>query len=188
MVTLRFRTTSPQAIERLKAKAPIACARALNRAIASANTVMVREIGQFTSLKASEVRDRIGVEPARPDRLRARLSASYKKVPLIKFGASGPEPSRGKGGGVTARLGGTRTRYPRAFIATMPSGHRGVFQRAEWGAVKSRNPRTQGIRERFGPSIAHVFVKHRAIGLARGEEQLVKNLQSEFRFAIQQPV
>lgn len=187
MVTLTFTTTSARAIDRLKAKAPIAQARALNRAIASAKTVMVREISQFTSLEASQVRDKIGVEQARPDRHRARLSASYKKIPLIQFRATGPEPSRGKGGGVSATVGGTRSRYPHAFIATMrPSGHRGVFQRYAGVAVKSRDPRTQGIRQRFGPSIAHVFVKFRAVGLARGEEQLLKNLQSEFRFVLSQ--
>jgi len=31
-----------------------------------------------------------------------------------------------------------------------------------------------------------VFVKFRAVGLARGEEQLLKNLQSEFRFVLSQ--
>ncbi len=180
MVTLTFRVTSAAAVERLKAKAPMAQARALNRAIASAKTAMVRVISDDLGVKASEVRDRIGVEDARPDRLRARLSASYKRIPLIDFKAQGPEPSLGKGRGVTAKLGRSRGRYPDAFIATMTSGHRGVFRRKSLGRLP--------IRELFGPSVAHVFVKHVDVGLARGEEQLLKNLQSEFRFALQQPV
>lgn len=179
MVTLTLRLTSDRAIDRLKAQAPIAQARALNRAIASAKTAMVRVIGQDLGVKASDLRDKIGVEEARPDRLRARLSASYKRIPVIDFGAKGPEPSLGKGRGVTAKLGPSRTRYTNAFIATMQSGHRGVFRRT----AKGRLP----IRELFGPSVAHVFLKHVAVGQARGEEQLLKNLQSEFRFALTQP-
>ena len=87
-------------------------------------------------------------------------------------------PSRGRGRGVTAKVGPSRTRYPHAFLAQMRSGHLGVFQRVG----RTRLP----IRELRGPSIAHVFGKYVAVGIARGEEQLKKNLQSEFRFALRQ--
>lgn len=164
-------------IDRLVANAPYAIARALNRSIASAKTVMVREIASDMDLAAGDVRDRIGVvEASAPDRLRATLTAIPTRIPLIAFHARGPEPSRGRGRGVTARLPGGAGTYAHAFIASMASGHRGVFQRV--------GTRRLPIRELQGPSVLHVFVKHVAVGLARGEEQLVKNLQSELRFAI----
>jgi hypothetical protein len=84
------------------------------------------------------------------------------------------------------RGGGGRT-IPNAFIARMQSGHVGVFQRVA-GSSGRRGPapnRSQlPIRELFGPSIWQVFKKYEAVGLARGREQLIKNLQSEFRFVL----
>jgi len=83
-------------------------------------------------------------------------------------------PSRGKGRGVTARLGGRTKRYSNAFLATMASGHQGVFQRK----TTARLP----IKELFGPSIGHVFLKLIDIGKARAIEQFGKNLVAELRF------
>jgi hypothetical protein len=164
--------------DRLRAAGRVAVPRALNRAIGSAKVAMARLIADDMRLKVGDVTEKIRVEEARPDKLVARLYASPKRIPLIDFAAKGPEPSRGKGRGVTANLGGGRNRYPNAFIATMRSGHRGVFARK----AKARLP----IRELFGPSIAFVFQKHHDVGLARGREQLEKNLRSEFRFALSQ--
>jgi hypothetical protein len=165
-----------RAIRALKAKAPIAIVRALNKSIESAKVAMAREVSTDMGLKVGDVKNRISVREARGDNFSATLYASASPIPLIEFGATGPEPSRGKGRGVTAKLSAKRTRYPHLFIATMRSGHRGVFGRAE-GAKRLK------IIERHGPSIAHVFAKHVDVGIARGEEQLVKNLKSEFRFA-----
>lgn len=162
-------------VEELRTRAPIAIARALNRSIASAKTVMVKEVSTDMGLKVSDLRDRIRTDEATAMRHVARLYASSKRIPLVDFDAKGPSPSRGQGRGVTAKLSGVRTRYPNAFLADMKSGHRGVFQRK----AKPRLP----IRELLGPSIARVFLKHVDVGIARGEEQLVKNLQSELKFA-----
>jgi len=164
-----------RAFDRLQASAPQAIVRALNRSIASAKTAMVRVIAQDTGLKQADVRERVWVREARPDRLVAALQASPARLPLLLYGATGPEPSRGQGRGVRARLKGGAGRYPHAFLATMASGHRGVFQRSKTGRLP--------IGELHGPSIVRVFEKHVAVGTARGEEQLVKNLTWEFRFA-----
>src|SRR6185295_6722251 len=106
-----------------------ATVRALNRGIASARTLMVREIARDTGLKSADVRNALPMREATANNLTATLAASLKRIPLIKFNARGPEPSRGKGRGVTYRLTGSRGRHPNAFIATMGSGHRGVFAR-----------------------------------------------------------
>jgi hypothetical protein len=164
-----------RALARLRTKAPQAITRALNRAITSARVVMVREVARDLGIKQATVRDRMSVEQAKPGTERARLSASLKRIPLIEFNARGPEPSRGKGRGVAYRLGGAK-RLPHAFIATMRSGHRGVFERV--------GTRRLPIHELKGPSIGHVFARHVDEGLARGQEALVKNLESEFRFVL----
>lgn len=181
MVRLTFTTTSPRAIDRLKEKAPIAIARALNKSIASAKTVMVRVIGQDMGLKAVDVRDRIGLRPATANHHVATLYAHASRIPLIDFNAKSTKS------GVIYRIGsGGRQRISNAFIARvkgpLPSGvvspgHTGVFVRRG----KTRLP----IDQLFGPSIWGVFKKNEAVGIARGQEQLEKNLKSEFRFALE---
>jgi hypothetical protein len=188
MADLTVTTNAPEMIQRLKSRAPLAQMRALNRAIGSANVAMVRVIAPDIGVKQGVVKDRIRTELATPERLRARLYANAKRIPLIELGAKGPEPSRGRGAGVTVKSAGARKSIPGAFIATMRSGHRGVFQRAGGGAGGRRGPapnRSQlPIRELFGPSIWQVFRKFEYVGIARGREQLIKNLQSEFKFAL----
>lgn len=173
-LTLDTRQTTA-AFRRLREKTPIAIARALNRSADSGKTVMVRAMSQDLGIKVSDVRDTVGVSRARPDRHEAQLIATGARIPLIKLHARGPEPSRGKGRGVRWRLPGSRGHDPHAFIATMPSGHRGVFKRKARARL--------GIYELHGPSIPQVFTKFRAMGLARMTEQLVKNLRHELRFA-----
>jgi hypothetical protein len=151
-----------------------ALVRALNRAIASGRTVMVREIARDTGLTSKVVRDALPVQEASVNRPEARLAASLKRIPLINFGARGPEPSRGRGRGVTYRLRGGRNRVERAFIARMQSQHRGVFVRVG----KARLP----IRELFGPSLGHVFAKFRPAALARIREAFDKNFAHELGF------
>lgn len=165
-----------RAIRQLQAKAKPAIARALNRSIASGKTAMVRLIADDMRLKQADIRDKLTITPATPTRLVATLGASMKRIPVMAFNARGPVPSRGKGRGVTART--PAGRYPHAFIATVGAGHTGVFERKG----TARLP----IRELFGPSIGHVFEKYRPQGLARAEEQLVKNVSHELRFALSQ--
>lgn len=183
---LKIWTNAPEMIAKLKGRAPIAQMRALNRAIGSAGVAMVRVVASDIGVKQGVVKERIRTELATPERLRARIYANAKRIPLIDLGAKGPEPSRGRGRGVTVKSKGGRQAIPNAFIATMRSGHRGVFQRV--GGAGRRGPapnRSQlPIRELFGPSIWQVFRKLEHVGIARGREQLIKNLQSEFKFAL----
>lgn len=159
----------------LKQKLPNALARAINRTIGSVRTVMVREIAGDIGSSSKGVRDALSLREAVPERPEAILGAKLKRIPLIQFNATGPEPSRGRGRGVSYKLGSQgRNRIQTAFIATMPSGHRGVFVRKARARL--------GIRELFGPSIGHVFGKHRDAGLARARQTLVPNLRHELDF------
>ncbi len=169
------KTLSTKAFARLKHDAPYAIARALNRSGASGKTIMVREISREIGVKVGDVRDTVTVSQAHTGRLQVDVIATGKRIALEDFHAKGPMPSRGRGKGVTYRIGSTRKTLPHAFRARMPSGHIGVFQRS--GAA--RLP----IHEKFGPSLPHVFRKFKSLGLARMKEQLIKNLQHEFRFA-----
>jgi len=180
MATTRvtFNTSAvTSAIAQLKARARPAIARALNRSADSAKTAMVRVIATDMGLKVGAVREFVMVDRATPERLIATFRASAERVPLIDFGAKGPEPSRGKGRGVTAKLKGGAGRYPNAFIAPMRSGHRGVFQR-------KRGVARLGIYELRGPSIWQSFRNNETAAIVRAHEQLAKNLPHELAFAL----
>jgi hypothetical protein len=176
-ITTRFDTSDFRAgITRFRQKAPKAIARALNRSIRSGQTQAVRDVSKDVGLNQAAVRDRVTLSDATPSALVARLGFSLARIALIHFGATGPRPSRGKGRGVSYRIGGRRGRLPHAFIATMRSGHRGVFARTR----QARLP----VRELRGPSVGHVFEKHLPAAKARAGEQLTKNLAHELKFAL----
>lgn len=151
-------------------------ARAINRSANSGKTLGARLVSQDMGLKVGAAKEFINVRPATESKLEATITASARRVPVLDFNARGPEPSRGRGNGVRAR---TQTgRYPKAFIATMPStGHRGVFQR------KDGAPRLK-IYELFDISIWTSFHKQTNEIQARVQEQLDKNVASEINYAL----
>jgi len=112
----------------------------------------------------------------------ASLGASLKRISLMKFHAKGPIPTRGKGRGVTYRLNGGKGRLAHAFIATMESGHQGVFERSP-GKFMRKSKTRQAIHEKYGPSIGQVFRKFRPVGLARALEVFQTNFDHELQFA-----
>lgn len=166
-------TKAKAALGYLKTMAKPRLARALNRSRDSAKTFMVRALADDMGLQQKDLRPSVLTKDAVPQRLVATMSASLKRLPLIRFGAV-----QLKRAGVRARIGSNRKTYPGAFIATMPSGHRGVFQRRD----KARLP----IDEKHGPSIGHVFDKHAPAAAARATEQLTKNVQTEVRYLLRQ--
>lgn len=155
-------------------KLPGVIRRCLDRAGVSGRTAMAKLISEDTGLPSSRVKKAIIVTRVGDSGI--ALSASRLRLPLIDFQARGPEPSRGRGRGVSYRLPSGRGRIPNAFIATMKSGHRGVYKRFGSGRLP--------IIELRGPSIGHVFEKFLPQGQAAGEESLRKNMKHEISFAL----
>ena len=154
-------------------KFPRVVRRAVKRAGTSARAVMVKEMGKDTGLPAKRIKGEVKTTPLGDTGV--RLEVAGRRLPLIDFKARGPEPSRGRGRGVSYRLPGGRGRAPRAFIATL-RGRRGVFRRQ----TAARGP----LEELHGPSLTRVFEKFMPLGAQRGREALVKNLRSEISFAL----
>lgn len=151
-----------------------ALSRAMNRAVVSARTVMVREVAADLHVRQVDVKPYIGSRNARPDALEGRVFAKprgKRGIPLGQLQPAGPEPSRGHGAGVTVQ----GARFPHAFVWTM-RGHRGVFERRGTKRLPLDELRTRPI-----PAI---FAAHRSAGLARAAESLTTNLQSELRYAL----
>lgn len=159
---------------------PKVVARALNRAIAAVQTRAVRAIADDLGVVQREVRKTMSVRKAVASQAlqEASITSTGKRIPLLAFRARGPEPSRGKGAGVTYRLPTGRGRAPHAFLATMKTGHRGVFQRK---AGATRLP----IVELRGPSVPRVFKKHLDATLETEAAALFeKNVLHEIEYAI----
>lgn len=182
-----------QAINRLGPKEILkASIRAVTRTGKNSKTAWVREIAKNMGLKQSVVRDRIFVSTAKTKEggASATLSADSRKIPLIDFGARGRFPSRGKGSGVRAKLAppGAGT-YPSAFIAQMPSTHKGVYQRSTTKFMRKQKPNQkprQAIYELMGPSIAHVAQNTGQVARDRANEMLSTNFQAELNYLVQQ--
>lgn len=149
-----------------------ATVRALNRALTTGRATVARLVAADMKLPVGAVKDEIRVEKATASTLSIRLRASLKRIPIYDFDAKRVKA------GVSFRSGAggkTRSRIPGGFIATMPTGHTGVFTRRG----KARLP----IDEKFGPSIGHVFIKHQASGIDAMREAFNVNLAHELEFA-----
>jgi Prophage minor tail protein Z (GPZ). len=165
-----------QAMQSAPARTARGTARALNRALTTGRADMASRLAKDMGLRARDAKEAITTEQARPDRLQVRLVASLRRRPLYDFGAKGPIPSYGKGKGVSYRIGSKgRGRVGSAFIATMPSGHTGVFRRVTTHRLK--------IIELFGPSIGHVFNAHRADVVEVMRAAFTARLGHELKFA-----
>lgn len=165
------------ALANVKNGVPRAVTRAINRTLTTVRAAAAREVAEDIGVPVRQVTERMDITKATFNRLAGRIRISGTRIPLVELRPAGPEPSRGKGRGVSYSLGGQRRRIHQAFLATMRSGHRGVFRR-EPGA--GRLP----IIELRGPSIPRVAGKKairdamHTLGLAT----LEKNLQHEVAF------
>ena len=165
--------------------APLVMARAVNRAGTAGKTAMVKAVAADTGIQQKAITNEIRLSRASRSEPTFSVEVRGRRIPLIAFQARGPEPSRGRGRGVSYRLPTGRGNAPSAFIATMRTGHRGVFKRIGSSSGKSRGAWSLNlpIVELRGPSLPHVFEKHVADFFRAAEPSLLKNLASEISFA-----
>lgn len=155
-----------------------ATVRTLNRTAEWARTRTLDAIVGNLALKRSDLdgRHRFGGVTlgarANRNRLVAGVSITGARIPLYRFGGSPTQPPNGvRQTGISYKLdagGGRTTVTKNAFVARMPSGHVGFFQRvpgadyrvrviAKSGLRAGKTIEVQrGIHELRGPSIPHV--------------------------------
>jgi hypothetical protein len=123
---------------------------------------MVKEVARDTGLSSKYIKRDLRLDKATRTKPVVAIEIVGRRIPLIAFSARGPEPSRGKGRGVSYRLPTGRGRIANAFIATVGiGGHRGVFKRMGPSRHKSVGAWSKNlpIVELRGPSLPHVFEK-----------------------------
>lgn len=122
---------------------------ALNDMAKQTRTQASRIIRQTYNIKSAALKANLKLSFASPNNLRASVSAEVQSLPVFAF-----SPSQNKQGvKVTIKRGNSKT-IQHAFIATMPSGHKGVFSRFDGKGTKLSN--RLPIKELYtiGPSAA----------------------------------
>lgn len=120
-----------------------AIARALNRTASSAKSQASKEIRQVYKIGTKWIKDRIKITNAKSGTLEARVWAEGSPIPALAFA------KWSKRNGVTLNVKGQRKKLPGAFMATMKSGHQGIFIRSQSsrtymaGQLQTRRQRVQ---------------------------------------------
>lgn len=133
---------------------------ALNRSMSSTRTESARIISRELGLKVGDVKNRLTLVKATDVRLTSEIHGTGKRIPLIHFKARQAKE------GVVVNLGGKRVLYRGHFIATMPTGHRGVFFRKGGRRVYRRDDKGHvysselPIVERTGPGIPQTITRN----------------------------
>lgn len=112
-----------------------ALAGAINKVTAKATTRVKREIKKRVSLKMSSISEAVKTvkTSAKSDPIVGKIRLSDSPRPLIDF------PNRRLKKGYSVRIRpGKPSKFPRAFAATMKSGHRGLFGRVKGTDVKPK--------------------------------------------------
>lgn len=172
---------------------PNATRRAINKTADQVKSQAAKEISDSWGFKRIEVRRAINIRRANFKKLVAVLSASGRPRPLIKLATSVRQTRRG----VVARIGGKSKLYEGTYIATMPSGHRGIFKTlgGRRGTTrKTLKGKNKGqmyqpglpIQELFAPSIPTAFVARRTQDLMRRavRERFPKLFEHEIKYAL----
>lgn len=123
--------------------------RAINRSLAKGKTIATRLIARKRNLKSKDVRPKVTLWKASETNQRAEIRAKGAMIPLYKTKTA---KTQTKLGVKAAAEQGKRRLYKGAFIAMMPNGKIGVFDRVDG------TPRLP-IRERMLPSVAHTLIQ-----------------------------
>lgn len=158
--------------------------RALNKMADQVKVQAAREIRDAGyGLKVAAIKKAIGIKRANAGAVVAVVKATGQPVAIINYSA------RPVKNGVTVSVKNGRKLIRGAFIATMPSGHTGVYERVGDRHKKvTRNGKAQWrglpIKEVYGPSIPSAFMndKVQSALLDAVHEKFPKLLQHEIEY------
>ncbi|RWQ35830.1 MAG: hypothetical protein EOS20_17300 [Mesorhizobium sp.] len=145
---------------------------AVNTTAKQVRTFAARIVAKAGGLKRGDVDPSIRIYPySRPSTLTATVRGSGRPIALVKFAARQTKP------GVTANAWGTRKLYKGTFIATMRSGHTGVFVRE----TKKRVP----VKELWGAGVTQVMTQAIESGgiMAEAQDKLLTNVVRQLKRA-----
>jgi hypothetical protein len=104
--------------------------RAINKTLTTTRAKAVDEIALDLNLTKTSIRNSFTFSRASYSAPRGHVLSISRPVPLIQF--RGTRALARGGVSVQVKNSGPRTVLRHAFIATMLSGHKGIFERQEW--------------------------------------------------------
>ena len=104
-------------------------ARAINHTLAKVRTASSKEIRQVYNISAKDVRTALSITKASRSNQYGFVIAKGKPIPLKSF-----KPRQTSQGVSISIKKGNRNLIRSAFLATMKSGHQGVFARGQYGS------------------------------------------------------
>jgi hypothetical protein len=138
-----------KALEALGDAARPLIAKSLNRSTQGVRTDASRMVRQRYNIRAKDVRTSFKIITASREGLSAAAIATGSAISLWRFGPRPATPGRRPRIGVSVKVTQTRQKIPGAFVARMPSGGIGVFQRKD----RARLP----IKKLYGPSVPQML-------------------------------
>lgn len=183
-----------QRLGQFEDKTPNVLSRAINRTVATIKTEMKRDAAKRYSIAQKDVAATLEDRKANSKKLYGYVKSAGTVIPLSKFrvtpqrtvsyDSGEPNPSHYsaavlKGGALKALV-----HNPKAFIAVMPNGHGGVYERT---GKKSRvNPQKEVIAQRFGPSVPHMIKNKNVIDEIKNkaESTLQKRIDAEINYIL----
>lgn len=175
-------------------KTPNVLARAINRTVSNIKTEMKRDTAKKYNILNRDVGATLTERKATSKELFGYVKSNGAVIPLSKFKVSPqrtvsyddgePNPSHYsaavlKGGALKAL-----THRPKAFVAVMPNGHGGVYERT--GTKSRKNPDKELIAQRFGPSVPHMLKNEYIIREIKSKAQstLQKRIDAEINYIL----
>jgi len=193
MLAMSFAKSASRAIEKEidghARKIEKASIRALNKTVRTGRTAASKIIRKTVNVKAKAVNKSLKIERAKKGKPVARIQSTYKAIPVIEF--SGVRQTK-KGVSVRMRKDMPRKLFRGAFIATMKSGHKGVFRRLgkqylkRWspGRKQTRGTENLPIKELYGPPVHNIFGDKINEIIRVSDGVLEKNLDHEIKFEL----
>lgn len=120
-----------------------AAAAAINRVTTQARTQASKSIREKYNFKAADIRKTFRIYKSTPTNLQSTLVSRGRRTPLVAMSA------RQVKAGVSVRVGNQTKLIKHAFIATMKSGHKGVFARTTKKSLPIKELYTIAVPEAF---------------------------------------
>ena len=158
--------------------------RVANRVAAGVRTDAVREVRKEYSVKSTTVRGSFRIKKAGNNVLQAAAISSGPRLGLIHFGARPGKPN-GRRTPVSVQITKSRKVVENAFVARMPSGHVGVFERSGKKG-RNNNPSLERIRELHTLAVPTMASNKDVEEQIRqnAHERFSKNLRHEIDYAL----
>ena len=167
--------------------------RALNKTITGVQTDSVAEVSKIITPTKTAIRKTFKLKKANYRQVSAAVRSTGKPIPLINYKA---RQTAKKGVTVQIYKKGERESWPYSFIATMRSGHKGVFSREKppYKTNKSKklpwkrlSPKYRlPINEKFGPTIPDIMKRDSVMNpiLQKASNRLTKEIDSSLKFEL----